>query len=197
MLVVARSRTRICLLVSPSTAWLLCFPPSHESSGAKVDDFVEHENDYHNNPTVDRLGFKMFPSNGSRFNADDTSIAYLAHFEYAGYAAGAMEKSQDWLRKDIMAAQCALWACVKTFSTKITDSKQIHIVEHSWAKLDEGNAELWGDTIKAPGHSQAKRVYFLTGISISTPTRNLLLIFKSSHRAECSGYTLQYQCYAT
>lgn len=81
-------------------------------------------------------GFAVFPSQGAKYEQNDTSMLYIANFEMigAGYseAAGDFDPSVD---ADVNAYECAMWMCVQAYNVSMTTSRQAQVVTQNFSRV--------------------------------------------------------------
>lgn len=81
-------------------------------------------------------GFAVFPSQGAKYEQNDTSILYIANFEMIGVgyseAAGSFDPSVD---ADVNAYDCALWMCVQVYNVSMTIFRQAQVVTQDFSHV--------------------------------------------------------------
>ena len=73
------------------------------------------------------VGFEVIPSDGAFYNASDLTRLYVANFDVFG-APGAPANQEytfkPWANESTVASESALWFCIQTIDTSITNTQQ-------------------------------------------------------------------------
>ena len=73
------------------------------------------------------VGFEVIPSDGAVYNSSDRSRFYIANFDLFGAPASQMyndSRLKPWANASTVASEYALWFCIQTINTSITNTQQ-------------------------------------------------------------------------
>ena len=81
----------------------------------------------HGADTLGGVGFEVIPSDGAFYNSSDPSRLYIVNFDLFGAPASQVYQDrifEPWANESTIATECALWFCIQTIDTSITNTQQ-------------------------------------------------------------------------
>ena len=76
---------------------------------------------------IDGVAFEVIPSYGAFYNTSDPSRLYIANFDVFGAPGPPANREytfKPWANESTVASECALWFCIQTIDTSITNTRQ-------------------------------------------------------------------------
>ena len=86
---------------------------------------------YNNNVTDPPYGFRVLAGSGAIYGVNASHIPYIANFEMIGAPANS-HLGTPWINSTTVAAECALWMCVRAYETRTTDAIQTQSALYSF-----------------------------------------------------------------
>jgi hypothetical protein len=80
------------------------------------------------------LYFKSVPGTGSVYNSSDPSRVYFANWDVGGVSNTSYGWA-SWNKTTFVTYECALWACVQSYSASVQSSTQIQSQNLSWSNV--------------------------------------------------------------
>ena len=87
--------------------------------------------------------FWVTQTNGSVYHRSNSTQTYLTNFDVFG--APFETRPKDWLEKDMVAWECALWMCVQAFKVTTTSSTQTQIPIQNFSTIANQTHDLFTD----------------------------------------------------
>ncbi|MDI1488101.1 MAG: hypothetical protein OHK93_007375 [Ramalina farinacea] len=87
--------------------------------------------------------FWVTQTNGSVYHRSNSTQTYLTNFDVFG--APFEVRPKDWLQKDMVAWECALWMCVQAFEVTVSSSSQTQIPIQNFSTIANNTHDIFTD----------------------------------------------------